>query len=322
MDKPGSEHLARFGMMEGRARALLQWLCRIRIFSDEVNRRGAWVVIYRGAYELANDFVKKKKMSYAHLSNALLLETLTPSQALRLQLLLDKGDVADFARLYARWKTENVHFRYDVAGRSMVEQNPYVRAGLGVITYTRGVWEIVYQNGVKPLFLGLQTKSPRLVAQGLWGVMLLLLGWHFARRALKKLTGKEDYEFVSQLFGYSILSPGISTLKNLMDKWGDILRQGREEDVAPGVTATRLLGATISSGIPLVPMGKAVPTYYEAFQQKRGVTVWGLLDNEIRKLRDQEPRIFAETDRTFVQSVQHFIFGGHERPPEDEGPPF
>ncbi len=304
-----------FSSTGAKAVVLLDALGQAAPLSDEVNRLAIWPLIHQAAYRWGQKFAAGK-ISYGKLAARLKLDTLHISQQLELQSLLDKGDTAEFVRLVANWKTENVHFRYETAFRSAAEQTTTGRAIIGLLTYPRGVFELTYQNSVKPLAQGIRTGDGRKIWQGVVSLALLYIGAELAKEIVKKITGKTAYGFLELLTHYTPFDPGASKIAEFASKISQIQWRAEQGNLSIRKTADNIAAALMQELELFLVFSDAYLNYYEAANDKRGVRLWSLLKKEaLAKYVKDNGRPFKNTNRDFIEKIQHVVYGGHEKTP-------
>ena len=288
-------------------------------FSDEFGREISAAPAYLAAHDLATKFLAGKA-SWRRINTSLFMENLPASQAasLKTRLMVDK-DVAGFSAEYARLKTDNANFRYDIASRALVEQNPLSRTLFGIYTYPRGAFEAVYRNGMKPLADGIRSRDWAQMTQGLASLIATIGASFGVSLFFSKILGRKDYDPKSLFgWGYTLLSPGFSTVVGLVSDVQTALRRGEQsgqsvEETAKTVWQT-LQARYLDTSIPLA---SAFTSVYEGAKNQYGVRVMSL----VRAMADEDWRErygdFKENDRNVYEKVAHMLWGGFERPTEE-----
>ncbi len=286
-------------------------------FSDEINRMTVWPVLYTAAQRNVKLF-KQGKISFGTLSNRLRLDTLHVSQRLEMKQLLETNP-KEFQAKFAEYKTENIHFKYETAFRSAVEQNPLSRIALGLTVYPRGFFELSYQNSIKPMFQGIRIGNGRMFYQGLIGLIFLYAGADVARRLIQKIAGKKAYGFWSNLTQYRPLGPGFGKIKDLMDDWSGIKYRAEENGWNWKRTGEALFSAGSASVEMFIPYCDVMINIYETNNDVYGVRAFRLAKKmAMDKYSKKKGKKFRTADRDTMEKFQHLVFGGAEKPKRQE----
>ncbi len=300
-----------------KATVALDYVGGLATMSDEINRISVWPVLYTSAQRNAKLY-KSGKLSLGALSRRLRLDTLHISQRLELKQLLETNP-KEFQARFAEYKTENIHFKYETAFRSAVEQQPGSRLLGGLMVYPRGWFELAYQNSVKPFYQGMRTKNYSMAWQGLVGLMLLYAGGDAARRLIEKITGRSAYGFFSNLLQYGPGGPGFGKIQDFFDGIQGIKyswEKGGEDNLTKTVDQIARLGFRL--GEPFVPIADMFLNMYENSNNVYGVRVWSLAKKKwMDEYGDTYGKDFRYTDRTTLEKIQHQIFGGAEQGEEE-----
>ena len=307
-----------------RAAILMDLVGGAATMSDEINRISVWPVLYTAAQNNAKSY-KAGSMSLGRLSNRLRLETLHVTQRMELKQLLETNP-AGFAARFAEYKVENIHFKYETAFRAAAEQGTLQRIVGGLTVYPRGFLELAYQNSVKPFYQGMQTGNHRMAWQGLVGLMMLLIGTEAAKRLVEKITGKSAYGILGNLFQYGPGGPGLGKLQDFFDHLQNMKYtiEGLDDDAPISDTLVKgLMKIGGELGELFIPVCTAYINHYENSENVYGVRLWSLVKKEfIDKYGGAyvHGRKFRETDRTFMEKIQHQIYGGAEEGEETSIP--
>ena len=264
--------------------------------SDSSNRIMAWHTFYDAAKRNMRDF-SDGKISDKVMRNRLRLDTLAPSQTNELLMEVGKGNIRNATVLYASYKTENTHFRYEATLRSAAEQTLGGRSVLGLIVFPRGVFNIAYHNGTLPLLRGLKTGDFDEAFQGLTSLLSLAVFSAITRKVLKSVTGKDSYGLPT----YSIIDPGVAHIQNL----AEIAANAQDN----GITKTaKLLSSNLEFAIP---MATSLVNMYESKNDKAGVKFWQVVLISLKgKYKNKYNKTWRKNNRSDWEKISHVLFSG------------
>ncbi len=283
------------------------------IYSDEMNRLMAWPVLHQTAYRNVNQFMDGK-ISYQKLIRHLDIDTLHATQRLELKRLLDDGDLRSFVANYAEYKTENIHFRYETALRSVSEQTPTGRTLIGLATFPRGTFEIMYQNGIKPFIQGFETGNYQQSYKGLKAIIGGIFGSRAARWLLYGITGRIAYGVFDTVTRYTPVAPGAARLQELFDDVSNAMWQAQEYDKSIAETADDMMAVATGQLELFIPFCDVALDYYETKNDVYGVRLYSLLKRNVRQqYLDETGKRFRAADRAYHERVQHLFWGGAEK---------
>ncbi len=284
---------------------------KVFIYSDEINRTITWLPIHRAAQRNIEN-LRAGKINFKQFVHRLKLDTLHPKQQIDLVNLIEEGNDREFIRQVAEYKTENIHFRYRTGLRSPSEQTLGGRILVGLMVYPRGVFNLAWQNSLKPMYEGIKTGNLGQAYRGLGNLVALYIGASLARRLLYKLTGREAYGLTQTIFGYSPLAPGPAWLIEKMNRFSWTVQE-------KGMSAATVneIGSTMGDMAEfLIPFCDIAINRYEAKKDVRGVTFWNLMKKELmRKYYQRTGKRYTKTNRDDWQKIVHVLFsGGYEIP--------
>ncbi len=295
------------------ANAIIDLMGSVPIWSDEFNRLVAWPNLHQAAYRNTEQFARGK-ISYNKLKANLDIDTLHVTQRLELKKLLDKGDVRSFIANYSEYKVENIHGRYSTPLRSLAEQTPADRLLLGLMTFPRLTFEILYQNGAKPFVQGFQTGNYKQSYAGLKVIISTFIGAAAATWSLDKITGKKAYDIPETIARYAPLNPGVNKIKEMFDDVNQIIYYASENDKGIPEIAAAIVTSTLSNLELLIPFSDEGVAYYEAKEDKYGVTLYKLIRKQaLKAYKNETGKDFREADRDYHERVHHLFWGGDER---------
>ena len=283
------------------------------IYSDEVNRLMAWPMMHQTAYRNVQQFTKGKIPAKKLWSN-LDIDTMHVSQRLELHRLADSENWREFVNNYAEYKTENIHFRYETALRSVAEQTPTGRVALGLATFPRGTFEIMYQNGIKPFVQGFQSGNYQQSYKGLKAMTMAIFGSRAARWLLYGVTGRVAYGIFDTVFRYTPVAPGPAQVQDLFDDVSNAMWQAQENDKPVEAVADSIMAAASNRLELFIPFCDVALDYYETHNDVYGVRLYALLKKKVRAAYFQETgEKFREADRTYHEKIQHMFWSGAEK---------
>jgi len=308
--------LKKFGL---EATLLADWIGKFIVpLSDEVGRAMlSWPTFHQSGYDAFQNYQARKNLSQLRLD--LRFDTLEIPQQEKLLGYLEDGNLKEFCRYFARFKTENTHFVYDLAGRSLTEQSRAGKVFTGLITFPRGIANIVYRNGLKTFARGMRTKDGRTLYQGLAAILGLYVGMRVGQEALYFIGGKrykDDYSSIDMLTdGYNPLSIGAQTGIKLYDVFTN--RAGKIIE-KHGFTpeAVDKIGQLISNNViePYMPLVDVYVSAYENQENKAGAKLWTAVRSQLsERYEANHGHTFKYAERTVIQKIKHF-FGGEELP--------
>lgn len=309
MQKQGSI-INEFGNKAG---AILDTMASAPVYSDEVNRLIAWPVLHQTAYRNVEKFANGK-ISYGKLMSNLDIDTLHTTQRIELKRLLDKGKVREFVANLAEYKVENIHGRYETALRSIAEQAPGGRAWLGLMTFPRLTFELLYQNGWKPFVQGFESGNYKQSYKGLKAILMTMFGSRVARWSLYTITGKKAYDLFDTIFRYTPVAPGAARIRDMFDEVSNILYYADENDKDIPETADAIMGAVSHQFELFIPFCDVALDYYETTEDVYGVRLYSLLKKKaLQQYKNETGRKFRDADRDYHERIQHMFWGGAEK---------
>lgn len=282
---------------------------QVFIYSDEINRTITWLPIHRAAQRNLEN-LRSGKINFKQFIHRLKLDTLHTQQQIELINLIEEKSDDEFMRKIAEYKTENIHFRYRTALRSPAEQTLLGRILVGLMVYPRGVFNLTWQNSIKPLYQGLTKGNYGKAYRGLSNLIALIIGAGLARRILYKLTGREAYGLMNTIFGYSPLAPGPSWIYEKLNEFSWVVQE-------KGMSAATVdeIGSTFGDLAEfIIPVCDAYINEYESENDVKGVTFWNLVKKEMNKqFFNRTGKRYSKTDRDTWQKIAHVLFsGGYE----------
>jgi len=282
--------------------------------SDELYRKMTFPVFHEAAYIYGQQYLNKK-ISFNKLRSSLYLDNLNHTQIDKLERLLSKGNLKDFAYYISRYKSENIYFKYGRSARMMLEQNRNLRWTAGLFTYPRGVIELVIENSAKPFLRGMKDADIRTTFQATMTFAGLYIGYRIAGELSKALMGKrdyEDYKLIDTIFGYQ---PGGVGAKKILEVWDSVttkipaIIKNNEPKVAADKIAQLMSKDLIEWWFPFTDV---MVSYYEVKNDTAGANLWrairGFLDEDYRETYGKH----FYYDRNTLQSMQHILFGSEE----------
>lgn len=171
--------------------AFIDSMPKLMSASDTMNRFATYIPLHQMAFDNIKQF-RQGKIKSKQLWSRLSLDTLEAPQVQQLMRLLEAGDDRTLIRQYANMKTKNVHYAYDLAERSAVEQHAGGRLLAGVITWPRSALENyvrLHKKGVEGFREGdIQKSFTAYTAFAKYLGMFGFLGW-----STKELVGEAWY---------------------------------------------------------------------------------------------------------------------------------
>jgi len=283
--------------------------------TDEANRRFCYPIFHDAAYHELARWRSTKNLN--RLVGRLKIDTLHTWQIERLNNLLAAGEYRQFVRDFARYKTENVHFRYSTPGRSLIEQSRGGRLGMGIVVFWRGFMQQLYYNGIKPIVKGLENNNYRRAYRGLTTIVALYIGSRASQELSRIIMGKreyEDYSFRQLIFGYTPMSLGAN---RLLDFFQNVIGYSDKVIKSKGYTpeaADKIADNFARNVGPFLPIIDTYITIYEAQHDIESTNFWRLIRSKVAWRQKRY-------DRTEWQKWQKMLFGSetkeHEYVPWD-----
>jgi hypothetical protein len=302
---------------------LQQFANRLMPFSDTMNRLTIYPILHETAQRYGQKYMNNK-VSFNKLRRKLGLDTLSLGQTEKLEQLLAKGDVDNFAHYLAQYKTENTQFKYGRTERSMLEQTRGGRAVMGLATYPRGVFELLWNGSAIPFFKGIKELDVRqgwqAVYQGVSTVVLSRIAMELARGVMGD-RDKEDYGWLT-LTGFTFLSPGAGILYDLTSEAipqlsniagqvisGDKKKEDAVDDVA------NLFSRYIEI---MIPMSDVMINSYQATNDTQGMNLWKTARSLLDKSYARKYKRRHKYRREDLDQLQLVFFGGNRTDNERE----
>lgn len=278
---------------------------------EYVNRFPIWVTQYQITKQAANDYVNGKinKNQFFRRTN---LESVQKPQQMLVQDLLSEGRVDDLAEASANWITEDVNFKYKTPERAGVEQTMAERSLMGIYTFPRGQVELIYRRGVKTLLQGIENKNVNQAYAGAANLVKGMMSSSATSALLYGYVGKRSYETYNAL-AYTMLDPGTGTVYSLLNwNWEQMMRYSQgEQSLMTTIDNVAEAWAKVGETL-LVPLSVEIENWYEANNDKAGVTLYRLIRNGVAKKLGIEEKEFNKVTRTHKQALLHKMIGSYE----------
>lgn len=300
--------------MGNKAMAVVDAIGSAPVYSDRVNRLAIWPNLHQTAYRNVQKFVRGEIDGKAFWNN-LDLDTLHLDERLEFDHLINQGRWRELVKLYAEYKTENIHFRYATPLRSIGEQTPSSRLIKGLLTFPRGTFEIMYQNGYKPFVQGFESGNYKQSYEGFKTILITTIMSRAARRLLFAVTGVSGaYGVFDTVFRYSPLAPGIKRIADLFDATSDAIYLAEKNNEDIPTTVDRVLSQVVYQAELFIPMCDVLINRYKAQNDVYGVRLYSLLKKKaVQRYRDEEGKVFRKADRSTTEKYQMLIWGGAEK---------
>ncbi len=289
-------------------RQLLRWHRAWMDFwakTDSTARRFTYLVSHAQAWDAVQRF---KAGQVRQAITDLNLGVFSPMARLKMLTMLDRGQLEDFVRYYAKVRTDATNFRYERYQRSAIEQKPLASMILGVITYPRGMAELVMYHGALPMVQGIRRRDVDLFVSGLGVTVSYVVANEIQDMMETEILGRRTTPGVM---------PGIPTL--LSPPLGQIVKMATDINVylvtrAPGKTTKQIIDdiATIGERRLEVffPALSVTNNLWEAMGDKRNFNAI----TELRKRIYGTKSAAKKQERTMWESLLHAIGGAFEKP--------
>lgn len=295
-----------------RAVSIIDALGSLPIYSDEINRLQAWPIMHQTAYRNVQQLIGGKISAKKFWTN-LNMDTLHVDQRVEMHRLMDAGKWRKLVNNYSEYKTENIHGRYDTALRSVAEQTPGGRLAIGLATFPRLTFEIMYQNGLKPFTQGYESGNYRQSYEGLKTMMMGVVGSRAARWMLAATTGRLAYGIFDTVFRYTPVAPGPRRMQELADVVNETLWRADEQGLDVTKTADAIIGATVYQTELLIPLCDVMIDALEARDDVQGVRLYDLIKNKaLERFYDETGKEFRPASRDTMEMYHHLFWGGAE----------
>ncbi len=173
---------------------------------DTVSRASLWPTVYKTTKDAANRYIKGE-ITYAKYLDVTNVDTMmSPSQTRAARELLSAGDVRGLANYVADIYTFDVFRAYASVERAGIERTRQERELTGIYTYPRGVFDLFYSRGLRPLLSKDSSVSQRRRAAA--NVTKSYLGRRVANTTLVGLGLGSMYALSRTL--YTPIAPGLA----------------------------------------------------------------------------------------------------------------
>jgi len=279
--------------------------------TDRATRGGPWPIVYDIANRNVNLF-HSGRINQKQLWKRLALYTVSESQSLELQSMLNKGDYANFMNKYTEYKIENFNGRYLPALRGIQETTPTGRALIGLIVYPRVISNIIVKNALEPIAEAADRWSPRNSRKAYEGVKVLCklaAGATVADCIYYKITGRHAYHMADML-AFNLGTPGLGIAYDLVDSSNQIIMSNEQKDVPPMKTAIQLARNASNQLEIFIPLSDIMISQYEMQRDVDGVRMWSMArDVAIYSWNKTHAEKFTPRSRTWFDKVRYSLFG-------------
>ena len=196
--------------------------------------------------------------------------------------------------------------------RGVQEMGVTGRTLLGLMVFPRGVMNIALKNGIEPMM----SHQPRRFWSGVKTILKLIAGTTIADRISEKVTGRSAYDLIQIVFGYSLLSPGASTIVDMFKQTSDIAYQGRSQDASASDIAKRMLVAASSQLETFIPMCDVLIDEYKMRKEYEYVNLYTIARSMgMSEWEKMNKKPFKYKDRDIIDKVRLMFF---ESDPKDK----
>lgn len=313
------------GDLAGRAGPMALRLTRIgQIIVPKIDdlMRMMWIP----SYEIARnnlELYKEKKISYDKLVGRLKIRTFSNNQISELNSYLVSKNFEEFSSKYATWKTENSNFVYNKLGRTPAEQFASAGAWLGLSTFNRGIFEMYWQNGVRPFLRGIKTNNYKMSYDGI--VSMLKTATHLAltSEAMKRTIGFRgpfaEYGPLSSAIITGPASLGTSILGGVMESITSVIQiLQSDKEFNSKIDKIGRLGSRI--GEMFIPLCDVFINISRDANDKESVRLFDLVKEAFTKYEIKGDESKKDYYRTTTEKFQDLLFGtkGFNRENESE----
>lgn len=305
-DMPNSEALRKAGYYLDKTTVLYG-------MTDSFTRAPVYALEYEIVKNNAQRFIKGEIDLKKFWSNTNLDLMKIPQQEI-IKHYLDEGNARMAAREAAVWATENSNFRYETTMRSLAEQTQIGRTLMGLYTYPKGVMELAYQQGIKPMVLGIQTNRPGMAWRGAKEFTKLMAVTALKGVILKETLGMTE-DILSSVF-YTILSPELSMTYTFTKDFSGLWYQYRQGRMTLPQFLDKVGNLISYTTNPVLPLG--IPMILNALESVAGtkdLTAY----KAIKQLLGEDVKL-RKVYRTDYQKIIHALTGAYETPEKKEQP--
>lgn len=277
---------------------------------DPMVRELSWHVYDAAAKDYLTKF-QRGEIKWKDVENNIQVKTLHPGQAKEIYYRIKRGEIDKAASIIAESKTSATHARYEITQRSLTEQTKAGRLYTGPLTYIRSIYEMAWQQGVKPMSDGFKHGDYNLAYRGFKNLMFLGVGYYTASKVFEKATGRYAPVAAGLLIGQS---PGLDFLMGPLEDVSQIAWQADSQQwtTAQQVDATvNKLAGRLEQTIPLADI---MADYYEKQHNVAGVRLWSLVKSKLRhKWAVKYHKQWTPAGRTELEGWMHVVTGGFEQ---------
>jgi len=255
---------ARADNLPARGVEMTKWLLDKTGFAyvgvDTVSRACLWPTVYKSTKDAAIEYSKSAKTTkdynkYLHKTN---VDTMMSNSQTRVaRELLSSGDIRALSNYIADTYTYDIFRAYETTERAGIERTRAQREKIGIYTYPRGVYDLFYNRGIRPMIEGIKDNTPQSRARarrGAFNVANQLAG-RFAANTILVGLGLGSAYALGRAF-WTPLSPALSiTATGLTEIGFELSKLGQDgedtDDIIKNVA--RILYETTDRIVHILP---------------------------------------------------------------------
>jgi hypothetical protein len=312
-----------------KAGAYFDFLGRTPAWTDWINRKAVWPVLYWMAETNVEAFNSGKIGIYGSVSrefragrgvqkaapglwNRLKIDIMPVSYQMELRELLQKNP-QEFKSKYAEYKTEAIHMRYKPMLRSTQEMTPVGRSIFGPVVFARGIANIALKNGFEPMLKG----SPRRSWEGAKTLIKLALGGLMVNEVSERTTGYSIYDPARIILGIGPFDPGMGSLSKMFMEMNEISRQAPHGTPTTEV-AWDMAKAAGQNTEHFIALADAVIDFHRVHDDKDYIHLWDIArKHAIGRYEQVNGKKFKRTNRSVREKVMLLFMNVEPRDDKD-----
>jgi hypothetical protein len=228
-----------------------------------------------------------------------------------LRKLIADGKDRQFFNEYANMKVLMINYGYQTALRSLTEQSTAGRMGMGVVVWTRGWMEAMWNGGIMPIADGLRTGNVGQARRGAKHFFMGLLGMYLIRDLGKLFFGERGpaaYDPAGTILGYGVGSPGMRMAMGVFEIVRG-MQMGLADGDDPEDIAARTLRMLSYKAEHFLPLADVMINLSREAHDPETRHLWQMFKTLINKRGTHDWR-------TRMEHLQSWMFGSNKFRPE------
>ena len=282
---------------------------RLSSMSDPMFRELSWHMYFTSA---KNDMVRFRdgKLDWDVVTGRNKLKIMPTNDYEAMDTHLRHGKIDMAAAVVANSKAADTHGLYETTERSFLEQTAGGRSIPGPLVYATSVYEMLLQQGIRPIHYGLKYKDYKLAYEGAHALLNTAVSVYVGTKVLEKVIGKAYPLWASLLVSKG---PGLDILFGVVDSLEHLFYQTEEQNVPTEELAKKVAGVMATDLERMIPTMNVLTSAYESAKDIQGVKLSKLILAQLNKdYAAKYGRQWKKADRTTVEAMLHIITGGFE----------